>query len=740
MSYAVDGFLPGGMTWRELFDVIIVSARKPEFFGSRSPLFEVVSDDGLLRPALSLASGGAFLGGNAALVEHHLGLSGDEILYIGDHIYGDVHVSKSILRWRTGLIVRELESEIAAEEAALAAQEQLAALMVDKDRLEQQHWALRLAVQRIRADYGPRPDASEADLTAKMIDLRAEIAALDTRISPLARAAGELENQRWGLLMRAGNDKSHLARQVERSADIYTSRVSNFLLHTPFAYLRPPRGTLPHDVIPAPPGPGVPEGAASDAPSMPLLEAATVQKIDIAADVAVLRLRTLGATFFLVIAAGRSGPLLGLTREKPFKGAGVFSKEGTALSLGEKVRVRTRVEGGKLVGFSERRALVLRDDLATVIEASPAPGARHRARRARGRRSRRGLRAGRGSRALVRARGGARRRLRRGRARGAAARAHAIARARPRQDRAADQGDQRRHRSHRRRRSPRRAGGGLRRRRGARAPAGPLALHHRLVDGGAPRDRAALDPARSAREQLEAMFKRSKRLKLGGAVARKRLAEAESAWEALAEMGERAAAAESYESIDALAVAARKAAPREFTLGAGVASGGADRDAGKVVPSRTYRVFRGESGARILAGKGRRRQRRAHAPRGPAPRSLAPRQGPDRHARHRPAREDPDLPERAARRGGARRGALLGGQGRGRDRDPVHAAALPAQAAGSGAGHGDRGAREGAGAARRSSDHRAPASERRDRLRRAPRRPRYGAGCSSCTLAAALSS
>ena len=50
--------------------------------------------------------------------------------------------------------------------------------------------------------------------------------------------------------MRAGNDKSHLARQVERYADIYTSRVSNFLYETPFAYLRAPRGTLPHDDAP----------------------------------------------------------------------------------------------------------------------------------------------------------------------------------------------------------------------------------------------------------------------------------------------------------------------------------------------------------------------------------------------------------------------------------------------------------------------------------------------------------
>jgi hypothetical protein len=66
-------------------------------------------------------------------------------------------------------------------------------------------------------------------------------------VVPLAREASELGNPNWGPLLRAGNDKSHLARQVERSADVYTSRVSNFLLASPFAYLRSWRGSMPHD-------------------------------------------------------------------------------------------------------------------------------------------------------------------------------------------------------------------------------------------------------------------------------------------------------------------------------------------------------------------------------------------------------------------------------------------------------------------------------------------------------------
>jgi hypothetical protein len=250
MRYAFDRFLPGGMTWRALFDVIIVAARKPEFFSSRSPLFEVATDDGLLRPSgMRMQEWGRYFGGNASLVEQHLGLSGDEILYVGDHIYGDVHVSKSVLRWRTALIVRELEEEIRAIDMTRAEEARLTALMDQKERLERTIARLRLELLRLRDGYGPTSGASEDAVVARIAELKADLAALDGRIAPLAKASGELRNRRWGLLMRAGNDKSHLARQIERSADIYTSRVSNFLLATPHLLIRSHRGTLPHDPV-----------------------------------------------------------------------------------------------------------------------------------------------------------------------------------------------------------------------------------------------------------------------------------------------------------------------------------------------------------------------------------------------------------------------------------------------------------------------------------------------------------
>lgn len=247
MAYAFDRFLPEGTTWRALFDMVIVSARKPSFFELRDPCFEVIDEEGRLLPVLRPELGGIYLGSHAAAVETSLGLSGGEILYVGDHIFSDVRVSRSLLRWRTALVLRDLEPELDAIAGFEADQRELSSLMDEKERLEHQFSRLRLGKQRLERGYGPRPDSSVAALEARMRALRDQLVALDARIGPLAARAGELSNERWGLLLRTGNDKSHLARQIERYADIYTSRVSNFLALTPFVYLRSPRGSLPHD-------------------------------------------------------------------------------------------------------------------------------------------------------------------------------------------------------------------------------------------------------------------------------------------------------------------------------------------------------------------------------------------------------------------------------------------------------------------------------------------------------------
>ena len=241
MAYAVDPHCPPGRTWRDLFDIVIVAANKPRFFSGADQLYRVVDEaQALMLPHRgALESGHVYFGGNARLLEQALALHSGQLLYVGDHLFGDVHVTKDILRWRTTLISRELEAEILGALDFAEHEEELITLMRDKVALDRRQ--ARLRMERERTETRDRELGRELDrVTARAIRL-------DEKIAPLAKAAAELGNPVWGPLMRAGNDKSLFARQVEKYADAYTSRVSNLRFETPYAYLRAARGSLPHD-------------------------------------------------------------------------------------------------------------------------------------------------------------------------------------------------------------------------------------------------------------------------------------------------------------------------------------------------------------------------------------------------------------------------------------------------------------------------------------------------------------
>ena len=247
MAYAFDEHLPGDMTWRDLFELVFVDSRKPGFFTGEREALQVVDDTGLLAAKRPLAPGHVYYGGNARGVESYLGIPGERILYVGDHVYADVHVSKEVLRWRTALILRELEAELEALDRFASEQRELDQLMRLKEANELRSREARLSLQRAEQNYGPTPGQPIAKIRERLGALRQESLDLDERLGPLARAASEVGNQRWGPMTRAGADKSRVARAIERYADIYTSRVANLLDVTPFAYLRAPATTMPHD-------------------------------------------------------------------------------------------------------------------------------------------------------------------------------------------------------------------------------------------------------------------------------------------------------------------------------------------------------------------------------------------------------------------------------------------------------------------------------------------------------------
>ncbi|XP_022038543.1 5'-nucleotidase domain-containing protein 4 isoform X1 [Helianthus annuus] len=252
MRHSFNRFLPNDMNWRDLFEMVIVSARKPEFFQMSHPLYEVVTSEGLMRPCFKARPGGLYSGGSAQMVENSLGIHGDEILYVGDHIYTDVSVSKVHLRWRTALICRELEEEYNALIHSREHRALLVELIKQKEVVGDLFNQLRLALQRRNMGRPAQTMAAthmdDKELTESVQKLLIVMQRLDEKIAPMLEQDGEHFSKRWGYLSRAGLwDKSHLMRQIEKYADIYTSRVSNFLHYTPFMYFRSQEQTLAHD-------------------------------------------------------------------------------------------------------------------------------------------------------------------------------------------------------------------------------------------------------------------------------------------------------------------------------------------------------------------------------------------------------------------------------------------------------------------------------------------------------------
>ncbi|KAB0366582.1 hypothetical protein FD754_010738 [Muntiacus muntjak] len=93
--------------WRSYFDLIVVDTQKPHFFVEGTVLRQVNTDTGKLCV-------GTYTGPHqhCAVYSGMLGVRGKDILYIGDHIFGDILKSKKQQGWQTCLVFPELSQEL----------------------------------------------------------------------------------------------------------------------------------------------------------------------------------------------------------------------------------------------------------------------------------------------------------------------------------------------------------------------------------------------------------------------------------------------------------------------------------------------------------------------------------------------------------------------------------------------------------------------------------------------------
>jgi len=113
-----------------------------------------------------------------------------------------------------------------------------------------------------------------------------------------------------------------------------------------------------------------------------------------------------------------------------------------------------------------------------------------------------------------------------------------------------------------------------------------------------------LDPARGAREQIDALFHKARRRKEGARIAHGRLAEADRALVRLRALAD-AVAETPPDELEALERQARTVAPHDFKLASCVSPGGPRGSrAREQQPLPPYRTYLTASGVRILVGRG----------------------------------------------------------------------------------------------------------------------------------------
>ncbi|XP_077398826.1 5'-nucleotidase, cytosolic II, like 1 isoform X1 [Vanacampus margaritifer] len=224
-------------SWHSFFDLIVVDTRKPLFFAGGTVLRQVDTNTGKLRIGTytgALQHGTVYSGGSSDIVTHLLDVKGKDILYVGDHIFGDILKSKKRQGWKTFLVVPELTKEIQVWE-------------------DKKNWFEELkGLDMFLAEIYKHLDSASDDVP--------DISNIQTRMKILTTWM-DMSYGRMGSLLRNGSRQTLFASQLMRYADLYAASCLS-LLHFPLNYLFMASPVLmPHEAPPL---------NSADFPSTPL--------------------------------------------------------------------------------------------------------------------------------------------------------------------------------------------------------------------------------------------------------------------------------------------------------------------------------------------------------------------------------------------------------------------------------------------------------------------------------------
>ena len=198
--------------WQDLFEVVVVDARKPGFYTSQRPfrLYDTVNDTPQYEPVIRrLVKGQVYSGGNLKEFQRLGRYSGPEVLYIGDHVYADLREAARMGGaefFHTGAVIRELEAEI--KRYNQHAYQDL------------QNWAMTLSVLMAQLQMLVGRDKGGNSARQLLSEWRREM-------RMLKRTLKELSHPNFGSIFRTHFNSSYFGAAIGRYAELYTARLEN---------------------------------------------------------------------------------------------------------------------------------------------------------------------------------------------------------------------------------------------------------------------------------------------------------------------------------------------------------------------------------------------------------------------------------------------------------------------------------------------------------------------------------
>ena len=219
-------------------------------------LFRVVPEDGSLKntdglfeiEALGdngaekfLEMGKTFQGGNWNHLQAMLDIeAGEEILYVGDHLYADVLRSKRALGWRSCFIMPELPEEMRIFEKQLELRNSILELRKLRDELG-------LLGDALSREMEHDSFSESRHLEKKIEQIEIDDGKVKDKLTEAHREYHSAFHPRWGQMFVAGYQDSRFGYFVKNYACLYTSKATNLGLASTSRAFRTSGELLPHD-------------------------------------------------------------------------------------------------------------------------------------------------------------------------------------------------------------------------------------------------------------------------------------------------------------------------------------------------------------------------------------------------------------------------------------------------------------------------------------------------------------